>query len=218
MLDKNLLDFIKQRYEVHTIILYGSRARGDWDNNSDYDIFGISDNGDGRSDYLFLDEEYLDIKVYPIKKLDNIESFVYQKPELYCGRVLCQRNTIGSEFMNVFIEIYRRGPNPLSVEQKMAFLLSTRRALQCIQESNVVSNYKRHKLLFMVLKIYFWMRDMWYTGPKEGLEWLKHNDPEAYTAFQTGLKSYASYSEIERLVSYVTQSINGDHSKPGAKF
>ncbi len=40
---RRLVDEIRKRYEVHAIILFGSRARGDWLPHSDYDLLVVAD-------------------------------------------------------------------------------------------------------------------------------------------------------------------------------
>ncbi len=48
-----LVDKILSQYNVHAIILFGSRARGDWLPSSDYDILIVAD-----FDKSFLDRSY----------------------------------------------------------------------------------------------------------------------------------------------------------------
>ena len=44
----SIVEELKTIYHCHTIILYGSRARGDFQPTSDYDIAGITSFGDKK--------------------------------------------------------------------------------------------------------------------------------------------------------------------------
>lgn len=42
----SIVSLLKKKYRCHTIILYGSRARGLATPTSDYDVFGVRRSGD----------------------------------------------------------------------------------------------------------------------------------------------------------------------------
>jgi uncharacterized protein len=55
-----IVQYIQEKYRCHTIILYGSRARGESTNTSDYDIIAIREQGEFERDCRFFDGFYLD--------------------------------------------------------------------------------------------------------------------------------------------------------------
>ena len=77
-----------------------------------------------------------------------------------------------------------------------------------IKKGDVEGNYRRHWLLYQLLDDYFYLRRLWYLGPKESFTWLKTNDPPAYDAFVTALKPAAPDAGIASLVDLVL--ITGD--------
>lgn len=100
MIEDNLLnDIVKsivEKYGCHTIILYGSRARGESTINSDYDIIALRDDGEFERDCRLFKGYYLDVFIYPLDTIKNPDmSFIRAKN----GVVLRQKQHIGDELL-----------------------------------------------------------------------------------------------------------------------
>lgn len=52
--------YIKKKYHCHTLILYGSHARGEATKRSDYDIIGLRKTGPVKRDCKLFNGFYLD--------------------------------------------------------------------------------------------------------------------------------------------------------------
>jgi len=68
------------------ILLFGSRARGDWDSKSDYDLLIITPQTFAREDKIYwstvLDRAIVNALHIPVDILLNSEEEVFQKQEL----------------------------------------------------------------------------------------------------------------------------------------
>lgn len=61
-----------QRYNPHTIILYGSRARNDATDTSDIDIACFCDDSEEVKDARLFNGVYLDAWVYPTSAMNTV--------------------------------------------------------------------------------------------------------------------------------------------------
>jgi hypothetical protein len=59
---------LRAQHGCHTVILYGSRARGDATATSDYDVLGVKESGDSFRDARLWNGVYLDIFIHPSKR------------------------------------------------------------------------------------------------------------------------------------------------------
>lgn len=83
-------------YACHSIIFYGSRARGDATETSDYDILGIRESGVITRDAPFWNGNYLDIFIYPESEILNpCERHLHMTG----GLVLYEKNGMASSFL-----------------------------------------------------------------------------------------------------------------------
>lgn len=201
--DKILLKIthnLEKKHGCHTILLYGSRARGESTSASDYDIIAVRKSGEFERDCRIFDGCYLDAFIYSEQAIQNPDiSFVRIKD----GIVVCQRENIGSELLRKVKEIFRQGPPQTPAWEKHEIISWFGKMLTRAKENDIEGNFRRHWLLHDLLECYFKLRDFWYLGPKESFGWLKINDPLVYLAFEIALKSDASLSDIEKLVGAV---------------
>jgi predicted nucleotidyltransferase len=64
-----LMRELVENHHCHTVILYGSRARGDFNENSDVDVLGIRDSGDAYRIGRPWNGYLLDVFVYAEENL-----------------------------------------------------------------------------------------------------------------------------------------------------
>ena len=111
----DIRNWLEAELECHTIILYGSRARGDAHIDSDYDIIAFRD-----GDHPVLRETghwrggQLDLFVYPTARLANADETLLH---VRGGKVIAERGTLGAEFLAELERIYRQPPTPLSKDE-----------------------------------------------------------------------------------------------------
>src|SRR5215218_4647738 len=91
-----IADELRTKHGCHTIILYGSRARGDQRPNSDYDLLGIRDGGEKIRDARVWHDVYLDLFIYPQQALAQPDATMLQ---WLGGVVLEQKERIGDTLL-----------------------------------------------------------------------------------------------------------------------
>lgn len=202
--DNPLLDTIKRditdNYKCHTIILYGSRARGEATSTSDYDIIAIREKGDLERDCRLFEGFYLDIFVYSEAAISKPDTSLIRIKD---GIVLCQKNNIGNDLLDKVKAIFKAGPPATPNWEKHEISTWVMKMLDRAKQSDIEGNFRRHWLLHDLLECYFKLRDIWYLGPKESFQWLWHNDTPTYTAFDEALRPNADFDVIEKLINKV---------------
>jgi uncharacterized protein len=183
----------------HAVILYGSRARGDFQPTSDWDVAGIRETGAAAPLRVAraFHGAWLDAFVYAEA------AFTVIHPDLL--RFLPARILVDERgFANTLIErvdaLDQKGP-PLPPEgQDEMVRVWYAKMLVRITRGDLESKYRRVELLFKALENYFELRGLWYRGPKAGLPWLAMHDPETHTAFARALEPHASLEDLRALV------------------
>ncbi len=191
---------IIQNYKCHTIILYGSRARGEATSTSDYDILAIRKNGDLERDCRLFENVYLDIFVYSEEAVKNPDTSLIRIKD---GIVLRQKNNMGDNLLTKIKAIFIANPPITPAWEKHEINTWVMKMLDRAKQNDIEGNFRRHWLLHDLLECYFKLRDKWYLGPKQSFQWLDKNDLKTYTAFNEALKPNATFNEIEKLISYV---------------
>lgn len=196
---RRLVRHLTKRHRFHTLILYGSHARGDATAASDYDLLAIRKNGtrvvrDARK----WRGSYIDLFIYPESKLKPSALL-----QVRGGRVLIQRNDFGDLFLAKVEKLYARGPKPLPPDEAEALTVWARKMLGRIRGGDIEADFRRVWLLTMALEDYFLLRTRWYEGPKMALQWLRENDPATFGLFERALKQPANLAASEALVEAV---------------
>lgn len=198
-LDKIQDELIKQ-YKCHTIILYGSRARGDHTATSDYDIIALREQGDLERDCRFIDGFYLDIFIYSKDIVHNPDNYLIRIKD---GIVLCQKDNLGNILLEKIHSIFNAGPAPTPEWEKHEINHWIMKMFQRAKQDDIEGNFRRHWLLHDLLECYFKLRNLWYLGPKESFRWLKNNDLSTYRAFENALKQDTNLKSIESLINFI---------------
>ena len=185
----------------HSLILYGSRARGDATENSDYDVLGIRDGGAVERDARYWNGVYLDVFIYPSSKLLNPDASLLH---MRGGVVLVERDFFATRLLEKLDELFDAGPTPLPADEKQARRTWAWKMLARARLGDPEGNLRRHWLLHALLEDYFVLRDQWYRGPKESMRWLNQQHPEIHEAFAEALQPGADLEKITTLVRLVT--------------
>jgi hypothetical protein len=183
------------------VILYGSHARGEATATSDYDLLGIRESGEVFRDARPWQGTYLDVFVYP-------ESRVAQPDEsmlhILGGKVLFEKDGIGTRFLVRLAEIHAAGPRKLAPDEVRARKVWASKMLDRARVGDTEGRFRRAWLLTAVLEDFFLVQGKWYRGPKESLAWLKINNPDLFAKFDAALRPDAPISDIESLVQAAT--------------
>ena len=185
---------LRSKHGCHTILLYGSYARGDFTPESDIDILCVTEGGESSSDSRLWQGKYLDAWIYPQDQCVPTD-FLH----LNDAHILLDENSWGSEFLVQVKEAFAKGPEPLPEAERQTRLVWFEKMLDRIARDDLEARYRKHWLLVDLLRNYFELRTLWYMGPKRSFQWLKEHDPEIYEAFQNLYSPDCSLEAIKEL-------------------
>jgi len=193
-----LADNLRRKYGCHTVILYGSRARGDHAAESDYDLVGIGQQGPVRHLARRVGRAYVDAFVYPERKATPSELL-----RIRGGRVVFQKARFGEGLLERIDRLHARGPKTLSPDEIILRQHWARKMLDRARRGDIQGHFRRAELLTTLLEDYFLLRGLWYEGPKVSLMWLHVHDPEMASLYAKALEPGARLPHIAKLVAAV---------------
>jgi predicted nucleotidyltransferase len=186
----------------HAVILYGSRARGDFQRTSDWDVAGICEDGasvPGRVARAFHGT-WLDAFIYADTALAVIDPELLR---LLPARILVDERGFAKTLIERIDALDRMGPPVLLEGEDEMVRVWYPKMLVRVARGDLEAKYRRVEMLFQALETYFKLRGLWYRGPKAGLAWLASHDPETHTAFTRALEPYASLEDLRALVQRI---------------
>jgi hypothetical protein len=186
----------------HAVILYGSRARGDFQPTSDWDVAGIREAAASAPLRVAraFHGAWLDAFVYAEA------AFAVIDPELLRflpARILVDARGFAKTLLDRVAALDQAGPPPLPEGEDEMVRVWYAKMLVRIARGDLESKYRQVELLFQALDNYFKLRRLWYRGPKTGLPWLASNDPETHAAFARALEPHASLDDLRALIERV---------------
>lgn len=193
---------IRKKYGCHTVILYGSHARGEATEKSDIDLIAIREKGDFDRDCRPIGDQWMDLFIYPENKIINPDVSMIRIRD---GIVILQKEHMGDKLLEIIRAIFEKGPPETpgweihEIENWLMKMLG--RASIPDREGN----FRRHWLLHDMLECYFKLRNLWYMGPKESFKWLEKHDPYILNAFDRALDPMASLAAIEQLIQLIVK-------------
>ena len=190
------------KYKCHTVLLYGSRARGDATEKSDYDLMGVRKSGKKFRIGEKRDGKYLDIFVFSEKSLKKPgEEHLYMKD----AKLLFDIDGYGSRFLRKLKILAKRPFRSLPDDEIQALGVWAYKMLERISIGDVEANYRRSWLQEQLLVDYFIIRKKRYTGSKASFAWLKKNDLGTYKLFEKVLMKPTDIKLLTKLVERVTE-------------
>lgn len=187
---------MQRAHAAHTIILYGSLARGDATAESDIDVACFADVKEVLRDARTWNGRFLDAFVYPTETKPDIDLL-----KLLGGRVLLDERGLAGVLLDGLAAIERAGPAKLSESEARMRRVWARKMMARIRRDDLEARYRRHWLLFQLLEDHFALRGEWYRGPKLAFGEL---DLETRAAFESALAPEATLEDIEALVERVS--------------
>lgn len=192
---------LRDTHGCHTIILYGSRARGDWTDESDYDVAGIRERGPAVRDARPWRGSFLDAFIYAEPDVATASD---ERLHWLGGRVLEEQDGLGRRLLADLAAIEAAGPAPLAADDAATRHVWLRKMLDRVARGDLEGHYRRAWLQFQALEDYFALRGRWYRGPKEAFTWLEAHDPETRLAFERALAPGAPMEALRAMVERVS--------------
>lgn len=191
---------LASQFNCHTAILYGSRARGDWTESSDYDVLGVSDTATRVIRHAYeSDAGYIDGFIYPTSHLQEPDqTHIYMRD----GIVLFERDRFGSVLLSKLAEIFEAGPSVLADETTM-IRVWIRKMIARAKAEDTEGFYRKHWLIYSLLEDYFTLRGRWYEGPKKAFSLMRASDESTFSLFERVLRDSRDLKALAELADRI---------------
>jgi len=198
--DSDLVAELKRAHGAHTIIVYGSLARGDATPESDIDVAAFADVTETSRDARLWNGRYLDGNVYPTAVMASSEVDLLK---LVGGHIILDERQLAGPFLARLDALERAGPAPLPETELRMRRVWAHKMLARIERGDVEAHYRHHWLLLQLLEDYYALRGTWYRGPKLAFQELRRDAPATFAAFEHALAPGAPLSALAALVERV---------------
>lgn len=195
----NLKSYLIDKYNCHTIILYGSYAVNDYTEDSDIDIICFTDQDIELNDTNIFEGTQLDAWIVNTKKMNNPEKYLH----IVDNKVLYDEKNLASDFISKIKIIFNNGTKPISKNKKKFLKDWLKKMYKRTLRNDAEGFYRHHWMLKDSLEIYFEINNMWFLGVKKSLRLLEENEKEIYLLFFNAFKGNAGSKESKELVNYI---------------
>ena len=201
-----IIEYIKEKYDPLSIILYGSYANGTYDLNSDFDALVISYDHEYCHDTSFVNGTQLDVFVYPASYFDgdfDCNDFI----QIFDGKIIADRDERGKTLQTKVLSYLQNRP-PKSKAEIDANVDWCIKMLARVKRCDAEGMFRWHWVLIDSLEIFCDIMHHPYRGPKKSLKWMEKNHPTAFACYQTALADL----NIDSLESWIVHIKNANET------
>lgn len=195
---ENLKMHIIEKYNAHTIILYGSFSRGDSDEDSDIDLVAFRDEAEEIQDKSMFCERLLDLWIFPTSKLSDIPDFV----QVNGGKILHDENELADSFMRNISHYLSEERQMKSDEEIQNLIKWLEKMHRRAGKQDLEGMYRKNWLLTEILPIYFEINGLFYLGSKDSFRHLRENDSVGFEVYKTMYENPDS-KNIEAVIDFL---------------
>jgi uncharacterized protein len=197
---KSIVQKLKSDHNCHTVILYGSRARGLATATSDYDVIGVTRRG--PKDWITKKQNgyFWDVFVYAEKDLRKLgdRHFAWKN-----ARLLYENGPYGRTLLKK-IETHLKKPfKPHPKFEIAATKTWAQKELERCRADDIQGLYRRAEFQAVLIEHYFFIRQKRFPGPKEAFAWITKNDLKTYKLIRRALKNPANLAFLKSAASRV---------------
>ena len=182
---KQIIEYINQKYNPASIILYGSYANGTNGINSDFDALVISYEKIRFHDTSFVNGIRLDVFVYPASYFAgnyDCADFI----QILDGNIILDNQSIGKSLKDNVISYMQNRPRK-SKEELKADIDWCVKMLERTKRGDAEAMFRWHWLLVDSLEIFCDTKNHCYLGPKKTLKWMEENYPVEFGYYEKAL-------------------------------
>ena len=201
---EEIIEYINQKYNPISIIIYGSYANGTNNLNSDFDALVISCVHEQFHDTSFVGGVQLDVFVYPAAYFDseyNCDDFI----QIFDGKIVEDRDDTGKKLQNNVLSHLQNRPLKADAEIQ-ANINWCAKMFERIKRYDAEGMFRWHWVLIDSLEIFCDIARHPYFGPKKALKWMEECQPVAFEIYQKALSEFTVES-LENWILYI-QNMN----------
>jgi len=197
---REIIEYIENKYNPASILVYGSYADGSNSACSDFDCMIIVNGKSVSHDTSIVGGVQLDLFIYTLDEIGNVEDYS-DFVQICDARIIKDAQNAASQLIekvNGYILTNKAKPAGEKENLKAWMLKMLRRA----EQNDIEGSYRYHWALTDSLEIYFILRDTYYFGPKKGINYLRKNDSIAHELFEKALRTI-DYQCLKDWINYV---------------
>lgn len=199
-----IVQFLTIDCQCHTVLLYGSRARGQATASSDYDLAGVRSQGPNLRIARQVEGHDWDLFLY---QESDLRRFGDQQRAWKDALLLVDRHGYGARLMRRLKRFLATPPASAPPDEIAACKAWSLKQLVRCGVGDVHGDFRRLELAVAALSDYFRLRELPYPGPKAALQWLKENDAACYGCFQDVYRDPLNRRSLEGLVARVYEVV-----------
>ena len=201
---EQIIEYIKQRYNPLSIIIYGSYANGTNNLNSDFDALIISRSHEQHHDTSFVNDIQLDVFVYPASYFEG-EYDCNEFIQIFDGSIIVDSGNIGEKLQTRILSYLENCPNKTDAEIQ-ANIDWCVKMYERVKRGDAEGLFRWHWVLVDSLEIFCDTVQHPYLGPKKTLMWMKENYPTAFSCYEKALTEFRMES-LEKWIVYIKNLI-----------
>ena len=211
--DKMLCSIVEELqtiYHCHIIVLYGSRARGDFKSTSDYDVAGFTSIDEKKWIARFdsTHQVFHDIFIFPKKELAAPNDTHLQMSD---GVVILDHADIGKHFLET-LKSMEAEPLSITDDELQARRVWYQKMLARAEVGDLEGKYRHIWSIFTILEDYFAFKKMRYHGPKKAFQYLNKYDLDVLNLFEGALSDTNNLKLLKQLIEKITENNQQDKS------
>lgn len=199
----SIIEELQGIYHCHTIILYGSRARGDFKPTSDYDVAGITSMSDKKWIARFDEKHQVfhDIFIFPEKELVNPGEDHLPMAD---GIVIIEHNDFGTRLLEKLKNIQNKPLSITNTEIK-ARKIWYKKMLARAEIGDLEGKYRHIWAIYTILEDYFAFKKLRFHGPKKAFQYLSAHEPNILHAFDLALSNTNDLDALKNLIDVISE-------------
>ena len=199
----SIVSELVEKYDCHTVFLYGSRARGLQTPTSDYDVTGIRKKGETIRIAKKQDGFYWDVFVYPEAELKTLgeDSFSWKG-----AKKIYAENEYGKKLLNRIKKLLKEPYKKQPQYQIDVLKVWASKQLERCSKNDIQGLFRRVEFLNALIDHYFMIRQKRFLGPKAGFAWLEEHDPLTFKYIKRALKDPSHLKNLKSAAERVYQT------------
>lgn len=194
---EHILEYLNEKYQPVSLIVYGSYADGTNGSDSDFDCLVVSRVNGVRHDVSIIDGVQLDAFIYHPDELTG-EIDLYEFIQIENGMIVADTDGIAAVLQEK-VRSYLRNLPKKTRSELLDSLAWCEKMLRRIDRRDAEGYYRWHWLLCDTLELYCDLSGRRYQGPKKSLIAMERNDPKACALYSSALMTL----EKEALVNWI---------------
>lgn len=203
-----IVEELKTYHKCHTIILYGSRARGLVTATSDYDVLGVNSKGQKTRIAKKQNGHYWDVFIYAEKDLKKLPS--HHVMAWKNAKIIYDKKSYGKALLKRVQKYFTNSFKPLPEYEINSLKVWAQKEFDRCKINDIQGLFRRVEFLAALVDHYFVIRKRRFWGPKAGFAWLQKNDKTSFNLIQRALKNPKSLANLKSAATRVYKIKNFD--------